>query len=102
MNAAVQWSMPAMLAADNLLPYLPEGPLEVFPKNRVIYSPQQPTNNIYAVVSGHVKILTHSRVGGGSIVGLLRPGGIFGEHCLVAKVPSEETAVAIDRLTVMA
>jgi CRP-like cAMP-binding protein len=86
---------------DPLL-HLQHKPVENFSKGRTIYDYQQPSDNLYAVVSGRVKVTLTSSDGGEAIARMVRAEGLFGESCLSGSRPYNEAAVALDDVTLMA
>lgn len=91
-----------MLPHEDPLLHLPHKPVENFAKGRTIYDYQQPSDNIYAVVSGRVKVTLTSSDGGEAIARMVRAEGLFGESCLTGNRPYNEAAVALDDVTLMA
>jgi len=90
---------PSIVKVD-LSAYLPRRPIQEFPKKAIVYSPQNPSDNLYLVLSGRVKV--SSALGGGEIAGIVHKGGLFGEPALVDAQHRSDSAVALDPVTLMA
>jgi CRP-like cAMP-binding protein len=65
-------------------------------KRRPIYFPEQPSNNIYFLKEGHVKLSRMNEDGREIILDVLGPGEIFGEISLVEEGGRKELAEALD------
>ncbi len=91
----------AVLPYEDPLTYLPRKPIQEFGKGRVIYSSEKPSDRLYLVVLGRVKITTTSGDGCETIGRIVCPEGLFGEAALVGGRTSE-SAVALDTATLMA
>ena len=89
------------LSAEDALTYLPRKPLQEFAKGRVIYDSQLPNTHLYVVIRGRVKIDIASDDGCRTIGRILSTEGMFGESCLVASGTRNESAAALDSLTLM-
>ena len=89
-----------LAGCEDPLTYLPRKPIQEFGKGRVIYSPEQPSDRLYLVVLGRVKVTTTAEDGCETIGRIVCPEGLFGEAALVGGRPSE-TAVALDTVTIM-
>jgi CRP/FNR family transcriptional regulator len=90
-----------LASVEDPLNYLPRKSVQEFGKGRVIYSPQQPTDRLYLVVLGRVKVITTADEGYEMIARIVCPEGLFGETSLTGGHPSE-AAVVLDTATVMA
>jgi CRP/FNR family transcriptional regulator len=71
-------------------------------KGEVIYSQDQPCNNLYLVVSGTVKITRISDHGSQIVVDLYRPDELFGEAAFASQGHTPDQAVAHQKTTLMA
>lgn len=87
---------------EDPLTYLPRKPLQEFAKGRTIYDPQHARTHLYLVILGRVKISSTSEDGGQTIGRIVSAEGLFGESCLVGAMGRNESAVALDNVTVMA
>jgi CRP-like cAMP-binding protein len=96
MNRAYDTSM----LSDDPLTYLPRKPVQEFAKRRVIYDAHQPSDSLYVVILGRVKLTNISADGGQTIARIVSSEGLFGESALVGHQRSE-TAVALDNVTLM-
>jgi CRP-like cAMP-binding protein len=81
------------------LMYLPRKPIREIGKGRVIYRPENPTDCLYLVVRGRVKVTTTAE-GYETIARILYTKDLFGEAVLVGGHPSE-TAVVVDTAMLM-
>jgi len=85
---------------DDPLTYLPRRGIQEFGKGRVIYSPQQPSDRLYMVVLGRVKVTSTSYDGYETIGRIVCTDGLFGECALVGGLATE-SAMALDTASVM-
>jgi CRP/FNR family transcriptional regulator, cyclic AMP receptor protein len=81
--------------------YLPRKRVEQFPKRSIIYTPHRPSDSLYAVIQGRVKITTAAEGGRETVCRILHADGLFGESILVGTAPHTETAEAIDAVSAM-
>ncbi len=88
-------------STEDPLNYLPRKPIQEFAKERVIYSPQQPSESLYVVILGRVKITSTAEDGCQTIARIVRTEGLFGESCLVGGRMAYDTASALDNVSVM-
>jgi len=86
---------------EDPLAYLLRKPIQEFGKGRVIYHPQQPSDRMYMVVLGRVKVTSTADDGYETIGRIVCAEGLFGEGVLVGGRASE-SAMALDRTLVMA
>jgi CRP/FNR family transcriptional regulator len=89
------------MMVDDPLTFLPRKPVQEFAKRRVIYDAHQPSDSLYVVILGRVKLTNVSAEGGQMIARIVASEGLFGESALVGQHRSE-TAVALDNVTLMA
>ena len=82
------------------LRYLPRKPIEEVRKGRVIYSPVNPTERVYLVMRGRVKVATTTAEGCETIVRILCAEDFLGEAVLVGG-RSSEAAVVLDPALLM-
>jgi CRP/FNR family transcriptional regulator, cyclic AMP receptor protein len=87
---------------EDPLTYLPRRPVQEYSKKRVIYDPQQPSDNLFVVILGRVKITSTTEDGGQILARIVRSDGLFGESCLVGGPNRSESAVALDNVSLMA
>ena len=92
---------PSVAAVEDPLTYLPRKPVQEFARRQVIYDSQQPTGCLYLVILGRVTVRLNSDDGYQTIARLVCAEGIFGESALVGRSAREESAVALDDVTVM-
>jgi len=84
----------------DLSAHLPRRPLQEFARGSTIYSPEQPSRNLYLVVAGRVKV-SGALNGGVVVCCIAHKGGLFGESALVGAQDRSESAVALDPVTLM-
>src|SRR5689334_9306372 len=87
---------------EDPLNYLPRKPVQEFAKKRVIYDSQQPSESLYVVILGRVKITSTADDGFETIGRIVCPEGLFGESSLIGTSNRSESAVAIDNVSLMA
>src|ERR1700737_3017368 len=89
------------LSCEDPLTYLPRKPVQEFAKSRAIYDAQQPSERLYVVILGRVKITSATDDGDQMIARIICAEGLFGESCLVGTGSHNECAVALDNVTLM-
>ncbi len=94
-------SLEATLPYEDPLTYLPRKPVQEFAKRRIIYDEHQPSDSLYVVILGRVKITTTADDGLETIGRLVCAEGLFGESALVGSPSRTESAVALDNASVM-
>jgi CRP/FNR family cyclic AMP-dependent transcriptional regulator len=87
---------------EDPLAYLPRSIVMEYRKGEIIYSHDQPCNNLYLVISGTVKITRVSDHGSQVMLDLYRPDEFFGEAAFVSLCHTSEQAVAHQKATLMA
>jgi CRP-like cAMP-binding protein len=87
---------------EDPLAYLPRKPVQQFGKRRVIYDPQKPTNSLYVVLVGRVKVVTTAQDGMETIGRIVSVEGLFGESALLGAPSRSETAETLEMVTAMA
>jgi CRP/FNR family cyclic AMP-dependent transcriptional regulator len=85
---------------DDPLTYLPRRGIQEFGKGRVIYCPQQPSDRLYVVMLGRVKVTSTSYDGYETMGRIVCNDGLFGECALVGG-RATESAMALDTASVM-
>ncbi len=93
--------MGATLSYEDPLTYLPRKPVQEFAKRRIIYDEHLPSESLYVVILGRVKITSTAADGFETISRLVSAEGLFGESALVGSPARTESAVALDNVTVM-
>jgi len=88
-------------AFEDPLTYLPRKPVQEFAKRRVIYDMQQPSDHLYVVILGRVKITNVGDDGTQLVARIVSAEGLFGESALIGGRRRTEAAVALDNVTVM-
>jgi CRP/FNR family transcriptional regulator, cyclic AMP receptor protein len=86
---------------EDPLTYLPPKPVQQFAKGRVIYDVQQPSDQLYVVTLGRVKITNTSEDDGQMVARIIPAEGLFGEAALIGARRHTECAVALDNVTLM-
>jgi CRP/FNR family transcriptional regulator len=81
---------------------LPRKPVQEFARGRTIYDPQQPSEHVYVVILGRVKLTNTADDGDQTIARIVSSEGLFGEASLVGPANRSETAIALDNVTLMA
>ena len=92
---------PIGLVYEDPLTYLPRKPVQEYAKGRVIYDAQHPSSDLYVVILGRVKIGNTAEDGAQTVGRIVRAEGLFGESCLVGPMNRNETAIALDNVTLM-
>src|SRR4051812_43691618 len=86
---------------EDPLTYLPRKPVQEFAKRRVIYDAQQPSDHLYVVILGRVKITNVGDDGSQMVARIICAEGLFGESALIGATRRSEAAVALDNVTLM-
>jgi CRP-like cAMP-binding protein len=89
-------------AAEDPLTYLPRKSVQEFAKRRIIYDFQRPTDCLYLVILGRVNVTLNSEDRCQTIARIVSPEGLFGESALIGSTGRQESAVALDDVTLMA
>jgi CRP/FNR family transcriptional regulator, cyclic AMP receptor protein len=89
------------LTYEDPLTYLPRKPVQEFAKGRVIFDAQHPTNDLYVVILGRVKTSNTAEDGCQTVGRIVRAEGLFGESSLIGPVNRNESATALDNVTLM-
>ena len=88
-----------------LFSMLPEGQLQLltqvlsrkaYPKNSTIIAAGDPTDAMYIVVSGRLKVVMSDKQGQEVILAILNQGEFFGEMGLIAQAPRSATVTTIE------
>src|SRR5436305_13806994 len=88
-------------SSEDPLTYLPRKPVQEFAKRRVIYDPQQPSDHLYVVILGRVKISNLADDGSQMAARIVAAEGLFGESALIGGQHRSEVAVALDNVSLM-
>ena len=91
----------AKLSFEDPLTYLPRTPLQEFPKRQIIYDSQQPSDHLYVVIAGRVKVTNQSNDGGEVVARIVCAEGLFGEASLIGGAGCTQSAIALDDATLM-
>jgi len=87
---------------EDALTYLPRKPIIEFSRGKTIYDAQQPSEHLYVVILGRVKILSVAEDGCHTVGRIICAEGLFGESCIIGSQPRSESATALDNCTLMA
>jgi CRP/FNR family transcriptional regulator len=98
LNAA---SIEARKRAEDPLAYLPCSNVAEYARGQLIYGRSQPSNSIYVVVDGKVKICRTSEAGHCTVVDIYQPDEFFGESAFLGGGRCVDEAVAIEATRVM-
>jgi len=80
---------------EQLVELLPRRAVQEFARGGVIYSPQQPSTNLYVLVAGRVKT-SRTLDDGQTVCRLVCGRGLFGEPALIRAPIHMDTAVALE------
>jgi len=70
-------------------------------KNQPIFSQDSPSDAIFYILKGKVKIIVHSEQGKEAVIAILGPDEFFGEGCLTGQTRRLSTASAITECEIM-
>ena len=96
---------PLLLRSVPLFSMLPEGQLQLltqvlsrkpYPKNSTVIAAGDPTDAMYIVVSGRLKVVMSDKEGQEVILAILNQGEYFGEMGLIAQAPRSATVTTIE------
>lgn len=87
---------------EDLLSHLPRRPLQEFAKGTAIYTGEQMDDRLYVAITGYVKVIHTTEDGRQTLNLIIGPEGLFGESVLLAGTRPHESAIAVDRASVMA
>jgi CRP/FNR family transcriptional regulator, cyclic AMP receptor protein len=90
------------LTLEGPLNCLPRKPLLEFAQRQIIYNAGQPSDRLFVVLRGRVKIAVSTAEGCETIARIVLKEGLFGESCLITSRLRAESASALDAATVMA
>ena len=86
---------------EDPLTYLPRKAVIELAKGRTIYDERHPSEHLYVVILGRVKISNAAERGFQTIGRIVCTDGLFGESCLIGTSPRAEAAVTLDNVTLM-
>jgi CRP/FNR family cyclic AMP-dependent transcriptional regulator len=101
MTLSVRRGTEAPAPKVDLAAYLPRKPLQQLYKNGIVYSPKQPSQSLYLVVAGRIKVSNALR-DGEVVCSIVHKWGLFGEAALVSAQHRSDSAIALDPVTLMA
>jgi CRP/FNR family transcriptional regulator, cyclic AMP receptor protein len=70
--------------------------LRVFRRGQVVFTRGDPSNTLFVVISGRVKVVVRSADGGELTLTIIQPGGVFGELGIADGGPRSADADALD------
>jgi CRP/FNR family cyclic AMP-dependent transcriptional regulator len=86
---------------EDPLAHLPCSTILAFKKGQTIYDQDQPSNNLYLVIAGKVKVSRLAEDGRQVVVDLYQPDEFFGESAFLSLARRSEIAVALETVKVM-
>src|SRR5205814_2001027 len=86
---------------EDPLEYLPRAPIQGIQKGHAIYDPQHPSNKLYMVVLGRLKIVNTAYDGSHIVAQIVSAEALFGASALIPNSPQNQTATALENSTVM-
>jgi CRP/FNR family cyclic AMP-dependent transcriptional regulator len=86
---------------EDPLAHLPCSTILAFKKSQVIYNQDQPSNNLYLVIAGKVKVSRMAEDGRQVVVDIYQPDEFFGESAFLSLSRRSEIAVALENVKVM-
>jgi CRP/FNR family transcriptional regulator, cyclic AMP receptor protein len=86
---------------EDPLTHLPHKSVQEFARGQQIYSPANPAACLYLVILGRVKVSTAERDGNETVARIVGKEGLFGEASLIGAHAHNETATALDNVTLM-
>ena len=86
---------------EDALEYLPLARRTEYLAGQVIYSPEQPSNSIYLVVSGKVLISQFTAKGDEVLLDVVRTEDLFGESAFLETSRPSEKALAFEKSEIM-
>lgn len=93
---------PKTAIIEDPLSYLPRKPMREYAKGEQIYGEGQNDESLYVAVAGHILITGSSHDGSQFTYRIVGVEEVFGESALVTEARPAESAVAIDKVTLMA
>src|SRR5882762_10298653 len=86
---------------EDPLAHLPCSSILEYKKGQVIYSQDQPSNSIYLVIDGKVKVCRMADDGRQVVVDIYQPDEFFGESAFLGLPQRTEVSVALENTKVM-
>ncbi|MBU6430266.1 MAG: Crp/Fnr family transcriptional regulator, partial [Cyanobacteria bacterium REEB65] len=71
------------------------------PKGSIVFYEEDPGTSCYMLCEGRIKIVVNSQDGREHILGILKPGDLFGEMSLLDGQPRSATAIAVEEAKVL-
>ncbi len=71
-------------------------------KNQPIYFANEPSDSIYFLKEGRIKLTRNSPDGKEMIIGFINPGEVFGEMAIVDESERTDYAIALDKCMICA
>lgn len=99
-GACPEHRRPMPRPVEDPLTYLPHKTVQYVLKDHYVYDWQQPSDRLYVVLEGRVKVFNIADDGSRTVIDVISTEGMFGESCLVDGGHCE-VAVALDRVSLM-
>lgn len=100
-SAGLSVPNPQSKSLEDPLAYLRCSTVLEFNKGEAIYSEDRPSNSIYLIISGKVKVCRIAEGGQQVIVDIYQPDEFFGESAFLGSADRSEVAVAMEATEVM-
>src|SRR5271163_3316114 len=92
---------PQQKVLEDPLAHLPCSTILEYRKGQTIYGQDQPSNSIYLVIDGKVKVCRLADDGRQVVVDIYQPDEFFGESAFVGETQRSEMAVALESTKLM-
>lgn len=92
---------PQMRTLEDPLSHLPCSTILEYKKGQTIYDHDQPSNSVYLVIGGKVKVCRVTDDGRQVVVDIYQPDEFFGESAFLGNTQRAELAVALENTKVM-
>src|SRR5437868_2947220 len=86
---------------EDPLAHLPCSTILAYKKGQAVYSQDQPSNNLYLVIAGKVKVCRLAEDGRQVVVDIYQPDEFFGESAFLGLPQRTELAVALENTKLM-
>jgi CRP-like cAMP-binding protein len=94
-------SVPLQNSYEDPLIYLPCSEILKYGKGAVIYGPEKPSENIYLVIDGKIKLCRQTSCGRPVVVDIYQTEEFFGESAFVGAAEQCQEATALEPTTLM-
>src|SRR5690349_8119669 len=86
----------SQLPDDQLLLLTPVLSRKPYPKDSTVIAAREPTDALYIVISGRLKVMMNDKEGREVILAILNQGEFFGEMGLIDQAPRSASVVTIE------